>query len=135
MPNSRFALHGLAPPQFTVCAPFLPLIHDFCALFRPLLTPLSTAPSPLASQFTVCTSRFARQELRASLFADLTFLSSLHCLSEVCLSVLGNFLAWPPLQSLEGPTRKPRHASVFSTHSDTQAVLAFHCIRICKGIF
>ena len=25
--------------------------------------------------------------------------------------------------------RKPRHASVFSTHSDTQAVPAFHCIR------
>ena len=29
--------------------------------------------------------------------------------------------------TLEGPTRKPRHASVFSTHSDTQAVPAFHC--------
>ena len=28
--------------------------------------------------------------------------------------------------NLEGPTRKPRHASVFSTHSDTQAVPAFH---------
>ena len=36
---------------------------------------------------------------------------------------------------LEGPTRKPRHASVFSTHSDTQAVPAFHCIRMFKGIF
>ena len=31
-----------------------------CAFFRPLLTPLSTAPSPPPSQFTVCTSRFAR---------------------------------------------------------------------------
>ena len=60
MPNSRFALHGLAPPKFTVCAPFLPLIHGLCAFFRPLLTPLSTAPSPPHSQFTVCTSRFAR---------------------------------------------------------------------------
>ena len=26
MPNSRFALHCLAPPKFTVCAVFLPLI-------------------------------------------------------------------------------------------------------------
>ena len=37
--------------------------------------------------------------------------------------------------SLEGPTRKPQHASVFSTHSDTQAVPAFHCIRMLKGTF
>ena len=44
MPNSRFALHGLAPPQFTVCALFLPLIHGLCAFFRPPLTPVSTAP-------------------------------------------------------------------------------------------
>ena len=44
MPNSRFALHGLAPPYFTVCAPFLPLIHGLCGFFRPLLTPVSTAP-------------------------------------------------------------------------------------------
>ena len=29
--------------------------------------------------------------------------------------------------------RRPR--SVFSTHSDTQAVPAFHCIRMFKGIF
>ena len=60
VPNSRFALHGLAPPQFTVCAPFLPLVHGLCAFFRLLLTPLSTTPSPPPSQFTVCTSRFAR---------------------------------------------------------------------------
>ena len=60
VPNSRFAPHGLAPPKFTVCAPFLPLIHGLCAFFRLLLTPLSTAPSPSPSQFTVCTSRFAR---------------------------------------------------------------------------
>ena len=36
---------------------------------------------------------------------------------------------------LEGPTRKPRHASVLSTHSDTQEVPAFHCKRMFKGIF
>ena len=35
---------------------------------------------------------------------------------------------------LEGPTRKPRLAGVFSTHSDMQAVPAFHCIRMCKGV-
>ena len=44
MPYSRFALHSLAPPQFTVCALFLPLIHGLCAFFMPLLTPVSTAP-------------------------------------------------------------------------------------------
>ena len=37
--------------------------------------------------------------------------------------------------SWEGLTRKPRHASVFRTHSDTQAVPTFHCIRMLKGIF
>ena len=36
---------------------------------------------------------------------------------------------------LEGPTRKPRHASVFSTHSDKQAVPAIHCIQSFKGNF
>ena len=44
MPNSWFTLHGLAPPKLTVCALFLPLIHGLCAFFRPLLTPVSTAP-------------------------------------------------------------------------------------------
>ena len=38
-------------------------------------------------------------------------------------------------QHLERPTRQPQHASVFSTHSDTQAVPAFHCIRMFKGKF
>ena len=66
MPNSRFALHGLARPYFTVCAPFLSLIHGLCALFRLLLTPLSTAPSRPSSQFTVCTSRFARRRAIAN---------------------------------------------------------------------
>ena len=66
VPNSRFALHGLAPPSLTVCAPFLPLIHGLCAFFRLLLTPLSTAPSPQPSQFTVCTSRFARLRNKGS---------------------------------------------------------------------
>ena len=36
---------------------------------------------------------------------------------------------------LEGPTCKPRHASVFSMHSDTQAAPSFHCIRMFKGTF
>ena len=39
---------------------FLPLIHGLCAFFRPLLTPVSAAPSLPVSQFTVCTSRFTR---------------------------------------------------------------------------
>ena len=42
--NSRFALHGLAPPKFTFCALFLSLSLALCAFFRPLLTPVSTAP-------------------------------------------------------------------------------------------
>ena len=69
VPNSRFALHGWAPPWFTVCALFLPLIHSLCTFCRLLLTPVSAAPpsfstAPLlslpASQFAVCTSRFTR---------------------------------------------------------------------------
>ena len=44
VPNSRFALRTLAPPSFTVCAPYSFLIHDFCAFFGPLLTPVSTIP-------------------------------------------------------------------------------------------
>ena len=47
---------------------FLPLIHGLCAFSRPLLTPVSTAPSLPASQFTVCTSRFARP--RTKFFDD-----------------------------------------------------------------
>ena len=38
-------------------------------------------------------------------------------------------LAVPRLQR---PTRKPLRASVFSTHSDTQALLAFHCMRVLE---
>ena len=64
MPNSQFALHGLAPPKFTACAPFLPRIRGLCAFFRPLLTPVSAAPSLPDSQFTVCTSRFTRFDNR-----------------------------------------------------------------------
>ena len=60
MANSWFALHGLAPHYFTVCTLILPLIHGLCALFRPLLTPVSATPSLPASQFTVCTSQFTR---------------------------------------------------------------------------
>ena len=61
MPNSRFALHGLAPPSSRFVRLFLPLIHGLCTFLRPLLTPVSTALFLPASQFTVCTSR-----LRAS---------------------------------------------------------------------
>ena len=39
------------------------------------------------------------------------------------------------LLTLEGPTLKTRHASVFSTHSDTQAVPAFHCEYECLNAF
>ena len=45
---------------------------------------------------------------------------------------------WPRLDwplNLEGPTRKPRHASAFSTHSDTQAVPEFHCEYECLKAF
>ena len=56
----------------------------------------------------------------------LTEITSKPCQSQLCFTGFG---------LLEGPTRKPRHASVFSTHSDTQAVPAFHCIRMFKDIF
>ena len=48
-----------------------------------------------------------------------------------CFEVQDGHARKHPWTTLEGPTRKPRHASVFSTHSDTQAVPAFHCIRLC----
>ena len=61
MRNSRFALRGLASPQFTVCALSLAPFHGLCAFFRLVLTPVSTAPFWPTSQFTVCTSsRFTR---------------------------------------------------------------------------
>ena len=54
MPNSRFALHGLAHPKFTLCALFLPLIHGLCAFFRPLLdSPLLANLSVHGLHFTV----------------------------------------------------------------------------------
>ena len=61
VPNSRFALHGLAPPQFTVCAPFLPLILTVYAPFsgcswHPSRQPLLRHP---------LSSRFALHGLRA----------------------------------------------------------------------
>ena len=49
-------------------------------------------------------------------------------------SVMDRVLVWD-IPGLEGPTRKPRHASVCSTHSDTQAVPALHCIRMLGGNF
>ena len=36
---------------------------------------------------------------------------------------------------LDGPTRKPRHASVFSMHSDTQVDPPFYCVWMFNGIF
>ena len=58
-PSSRFALHGLASPKFTVCALFLPLIHGLCA-FAALDTCLD---SPVPGQ--PLSSRFALHGLRA----------------------------------------------------------------------
>ena len=64
MPNSRFALHGFSPSLIHGFCAFWCLIHGLCAFFRLLLTPLSTAPSPPPSQFTVCTSRFIRPRVK-----------------------------------------------------------------------
>ena len=65
--------------------------------------------------------------------------------SIVCANVLcfGQSSVQVPLRSLcsisslEGPRRKPRHASVSSMHSDTQtqAVPAAHCIRMSRDLF
>ena len=52
MPNSRFALHGVAPSYFTVCELFLPLVRCLCAFLRPLLTRVSTAPRLALQRFT-----------------------------------------------------------------------------------
>ena len=40
------------------------------------------------------------------------------------------------LQERRADTQTPTRNNVFSTHSDTQAVPAFHCIRLClKAVF
>ena len=58
MPNSRFALHGKRPSLIHgLCAFSASNSRLKCAFLRLLLTPLSTAPSPPPSQFTVCSSR------------------------------------------------------------------------------
>ena len=59
VPASRFALHGLAPPKFTVCGPFFPLIHGIVRLFQaaldtPLDSPFSATLSVHGLHFTVC---------------------------------------------------------------------------------
>ena len=41
MPDSRFALHGLAPPKFTVCAPFFASNSRLTRLFQAALDPSS----------------------------------------------------------------------------------------------
>ena len=73
---------------------FLPLIHGLCAFFRPLLTPVSTAPFSPASQFTVCNSRFARPR-----FALRVFLGCFRTFCDLFSRVLFPFcpLCWPPL--------------------------------------
>ena len=44
------------------------------------------------------------------------------------------YIATPPVAPTLGRTRKPWHASFFRTHSDTQTVPTFHCIRMSKHI-
>ena len=59
VPNSRFALHGLGPPKFTVCAPFFSSNSRFMRLFQgaldtPLDSPFSATLSVHGLHFTVC---------------------------------------------------------------------------------
>ena len=72
MPNSRFALHGVAPHKFTVCVPFWPLSHGLCAFFMPFLTPVS---QPLLCQPP--SSRFTLHGLRGfEIFRQFSYLSA-----------------------------------------------------------
>ena len=78
---------------------------------------------------------------KATLLATPEFLLSFPRISRVLQKNLFLFRGDPRFFAihigtpLEGPTRKPRHASVFSTHSDTQAVPAFHCKNECLKTF
>ena len=69
--GSKCLIHSLftvwPPPTSRFVRYFFPLIHCLCAFFRPLLTPVSTAPYWRASQFTVCASRFTRLRAAKSL--------------------------------------------------------------------
>ena len=95
------------------CALFLPLIHGLRAFFRPLSTPVSSAPSLSASQFTVCTSLFVRL---------LTTLGSVTSSCFLCLW-LALFIGFPWFllrrfmvgrDGLKGRATSPHLASPFS---------------------
>ena len=57
VPNSRFALHGSATPQFRVLCAVLASNARFMRLFHALLDTWFHSPSWPASQFTACTSQ------------------------------------------------------------------------------
>ena len=65
MPNSRFALHGKRPSLIHGLCAFFASNSRFMHLFQATPdTPLDS-PSSATSQFTVCTSRFARLRFEA----------------------------------------------------------------------
>ena len=76
MPNSRFALHGPRPSLIHGLCVFFASNSRFTRLFQAALDNLATAPSPPPSQFTVCTSRFAR--LRADFREQKRHIKLLH---------------------------------------------------------
>ena len=56
------------------------------------------------------------------------------CPKRVCVSYRVEAVTCEILH-FKGPTRRPWHASIFNTHSDTQVAPAFQRIRMFKGIF
>ena len=68
MPNSRLALHGLVPPEFTVCAPFCASNSRFMRLFQAALdTPLD---SPFSATLSVHGLRaFERLKISSVIFS------------------------------------------------------------------
>ena len=112
MPNSRFALHGLAPSLIHGLCAFFASNSRFMRLFQDCSGhPSPTAPSPPPSQFTVCTSRFALHGLRAfDLQCWILAVKLPNADLNVAVGCLGGFF-FPRKKGPKNPPKNPPHNS------------------------
>ena len=103
----------------------LPPIHGLCAFFKPLLTPVSTAPFLPASQFTVCTSRFTHPHPPASQFQ---FRHLYCCDPEVALQT-------PKLRKIQRHEKVTQKSKWGLSNGRLKSLLRFVCNRLQLGTF